>query len=424
MALHKDSTDGCVKCNVSTMSEIYVDATQSSLNTSTFYTYDYDYSDYSLPLQEIVPVALVYGATLVLGIVGNILVIFSVTRFQRLKTITNTFLVSLASADLLVIIVCVPTKFAAFFTFTWRLGEVMCKGVHYIQNVSAICSVTTLTAMSLERYYAIIHPVRAKYVCTVGRAQRLICILWVAAFVLACPIIIGREHLEVHGIHRKATWCKKNFQSVGISILYEVFMLMVILIIPVIVMSFAYLNICKELWNIASQQHCPCPSKGELSKANSNDMVTITTPRKSKDDNKSKKQVIKMLVAIIIIFIICWAPLLINNVLVGFKLLPDLNIDHHKHIREALHIMAYSNSCVNPVVYTFMSRNFKETFKQTLCGCLRRTRRYRKNTLEAGTSFHNGKTYNTSINGDSSVIVNRNAVELSSCQYGTTAETV
>lgn len=128
-----------------------------------------------------------------------------------------------------------------------------------------------------------------------------------------------------------------------------------------------------------------------------------------------------MLVAIIVIFIVCWAPLLINNVLVGFGVLPDLNIDHHKHIREALHIMAYANSCVNPVVYTFMSRNFKETFTQTLCSCLRRRKRPRKNTLETGLSFHNSRTGNTC---DSTVMANRDVIELSTGQYGSTLDTV
>lgn len=74
------------------------------------YDYDYDIGNFTLPLKEIIPVAFVYGATLLLGIVGNILVIYTVATYQGMKTITNTFLVSLASADLLVILVCVPTK--------------------------------------------------------------------------------------------------------------------------------------------------------------------------------------------------------------------------------------------------------------------------------------------------------------------------
>lgn len=74
------------------------------------YIYEYDISEFVLPLGEIIPVAFVYGITLILGVSGNILVMFSVCRYQRMKTITNTFLVSLATTDLLLIIVCVPSK--------------------------------------------------------------------------------------------------------------------------------------------------------------------------------------------------------------------------------------------------------------------------------------------------------------------------
>lgn len=40
----------------------------------------------------------------------------------------------------------------AFFSYTWLLGEFLCKGLHYFQTVSMICSALTLTAMSVERY--------------------------------------------------------------------------------------------------------------------------------------------------------------------------------------------------------------------------------------------------------------------------------
>lgn len=72
---------------------------------------DYEYPIVTdLPLTELISVSIVYGITLVLGIVGNILVIFSVTRYPQMMTVTNTFLLSLASADLLLIIICVPVK--------------------------------------------------------------------------------------------------------------------------------------------------------------------------------------------------------------------------------------------------------------------------------------------------------------------------
>ncbi|KAL8590361.1 hypothetical protein ACOMHN_011575 [Nucella lapillus] len=158
-------------------------------NHSADYDYDYELTDYALPLDELLPVTLVYGTTLILGLTGNLLVIVVVARYRSMKNITNTFLLSLASSDLLLVSICIPVKFAAFFTFSWTFGEVLCKGVHYLQNVSALCSVLTLTAMGLERYYAILHPMRAKYVCTVGKARRAIVVLWVTSVILALPII-------------------------------------------------------------------------------------------------------------------------------------------------------------------------------------------------------------------------------------------
>ena len=73
--------------------------------------YHYNYEDsHVLPLEELVPVSVAYGLTLVLGITGNILVIASVIRFRKLHSVTNVFLLSLASADLLLVVICVPVK--------------------------------------------------------------------------------------------------------------------------------------------------------------------------------------------------------------------------------------------------------------------------------------------------------------------------
>ncbi|KAI8774083.1 G-protein coupled receptor 54 [Biomphalaria glabrata] len=180
-------------------------------NSSTTDDYDYEQNDFGLdevPLDELVPVAVVYGLTLLLGVIGNSLVIVSVTRYQRMRSITNIFLLSLASADLLLVCICIPVKFAGFATYTWAFGELLCKGVHYLQNVSSVCSVLTLTAMSMERYYAIRHPMRAKYMCTPGRAWRVTCVLWTMSIILALPIIFQKtshDSLSPMDIKRQST---------------------------------------------------------------------------------------------------------------------------------------------------------------------------------------------------------------------------
>ena len=82
------------------------------LSSPEYYDYDYDFQDSvsTIPLSELIPVALVYGLTLVLGVTGNALVIFSILRYRRMQSVTNIFLTSLATADLLLVLLCVPIK--------------------------------------------------------------------------------------------------------------------------------------------------------------------------------------------------------------------------------------------------------------------------------------------------------------------------
>lgn len=85
--------------------------------------YDYDFEDsHVLPLKELVPVSIAYGLTLVLGITGNILVIVSVIRFRKLHSVTNVFLLSLASADLLLVVICVPVKVSQILKTVFKLS--------------------------------------------------------------------------------------------------------------------------------------------------------------------------------------------------------------------------------------------------------------------------------------------------------------
>ncbi|KAG8259912.1 hypothetical protein J6590_044382 [Homalodisca vitripennis] len=63
---------------------------------------------------ELLPALLVYSLTLLLGVVGNVLIVFTTCRYRRMKTPTNVFLSSLACADLLLIIICIPVKVRSY----------------------------------------------------------------------------------------------------------------------------------------------------------------------------------------------------------------------------------------------------------------------------------------------------------------------
>jgi hypothetical protein len=74
------------------------------------YEYDYDESHNIFNWSELIPTLVIYGVTMVIGIAGNSLIIFTICHYRRMKSTTNVFLASLASADLLLIIICIPVK--------------------------------------------------------------------------------------------------------------------------------------------------------------------------------------------------------------------------------------------------------------------------------------------------------------------------
>ncbi|KAL7634542.1 UNVERIFIED_CONTAM: hypothetical protein RMT77_014919 [Armadillidium vulgare] len=90
-------------------------------------------------------------------------------------------------------------------------------------------------------------------------------------------------------------------------------------------------------------------------------------------EDKTVRQVVRMLVVVVLLFIACWGPILVLNVLQAYSIVPEYGIKL-KHWRTALDLLSYCNSCMNPVVYGFMSKNFRKGFKRALCSIAKRDR--------------------------------------------------
>merc|ERR1719234_291254 len=174
-----------------------------------------------------------------------------VMQKSSFKSPTNTFLASLATTDLLLILICTPIKLYRLFAFTWHLGEAVCKITFYVQDMSVICSVLNLTAMSLERFYAIVYPLQARQVCTVSQARRVVAATWLLAAILALP----RNWIQVHyqignktdGFH---FWCIPNWEERGMWKIFQLYMLAIVVVMPTIMMTFAYTAISRAVMNI------------------------------------------------------------------------------------------------------------------------------------------------------------------------------
>ncbi|XP_062583746.1 QRFP-like peptide receptor isoform X2 [Saccostrea cucullata] len=356
------------------------------------YNYSYEHSDW-LPIDELVPSVTFYSLIGLLGIAGNVLVIVAILTFPRMKNITNVFLLSLASADLLLVLICVPIKCTAFFTYTWQIGGFLCTFVAYIQNVSMVCSVMTLTVMSIERFVAILYPLRARSVCTTKHAKIVTILIWIASFIIALPTVFVQKLKEVGNDKVTAHWCVKQFLSHGFEIAYEIYMFVILFTIPLSVMLVTYIRISLEIWDVVSKRavlrsgseysySSATPNNGGMKRETSflnqpsSRTSTKSAPTTYNEDAKTRKQVILMLMVIVVLFAICWGPILLNNLLVAFKVIDNLHTGILKPLRMAFHLMSYANSCVNPIVYGIMSKNFQDSLKSVL-KCFKSPQTYR-----------------------------------------------
>jgi len=90
------------------------------------------------------------------------------------------------------------------------------------------------------------------------------------------------------------------------------------------------------------------------------------TYRVSKEGLQSKKRVTKLVLAIILVFTVCWAPIQVVLVQKSFSQ-REWSHDYTKVVIQIVaHVLAYTNSCLNPILYAKMSRNFRCGFCQML----------------------------------------------------------
>lgn len=96
-------------------------------------------------------IVMMYIVTFVVGVSANIMVIAGILKDKGSRNATNVFLVSLASADLLLLGFCAPLDIAHYFVVQWDTRGIFCKLAAYIETVSAFASVLNLLAVSIER---------------------------------------------------------------------------------------------------------------------------------------------------------------------------------------------------------------------------------------------------------------------------------
>ena len=317
-----------------------------------------------LPMKMVIPLTIAYLVIFVTGIFGNVTTCTVIIRNPSMQTATNYYLFSLAISDLTLLVLGLPNELSVFWQqYPWALGVGPCKVRSYVSEMSSYVSVLTIVAFSMERYLAICHPLRVYTMSGLKRPIRFILAAWSIALISAIPFAIYTtvnlvEYPPGSGNYSAdSAICAMLLPYMPKFPLYELSCI-IFFLIPMLVILVVYTRMGLRIRNSTRETL--------------NSVVQGAIHGDSKQ-TQSRKSVIRMLSAVVILFFICWAPFHAQRLLYVYA----QESDYYPDLNEWLYILGgclyYFSTTVNPILYNLMSMKYRRAFKQTICCKTRRT---------------------------------------------------
>ena len=353
--------------------DVFVDVSTNAGGISTNVTNTTE-SDFERYTRIIVPT--IFGFILVLGLFGNSLVIIVVLADKHMRNTTNILILSLAFADLFFILFCVPFTATGYAMPVWPFGAVGCKMAQYAMHVCAYASVYTLVLMALDRYVAVVHAIRSMTWRSERNTWIAVFIIWIVCLLGNSPILVQYDvHVYSWGTENRSVCLNThNLDDKRVGKAFYVSFLFFGYIIPLGVTLLMYGLMLKRLLY----------------------GVVPGGASQSAESIRAKKRVTRMVVIVEVIFAICWLPIQIILFMQAF--------DKYTKTKETLALMfasnclAYMNSCVNPILYAFLSENFRRSFRRFLCCSAGSRRMEYERTNARFTVTENNATKTTCVN--------------------------
>ncbi|XP_061786357.1 alpha-2Db adrenergic receptor [Nerophis lumbriciformis] len=395
---------------------------------------DVNSTDAPLALPYSVPAAvliiLVVAAIISVTIVGNVLVIVAVLTSRALRAPQNLFLVSLASADILVATLVIPFSLVNEVMGYWYFGSTWCAFYLALDVLFCTSSIVHLCAISLDRYWSVTKAVSYNLKRTPKRIKSMIAVVWLISAVISFPPLLMTKHDdERECLLNDETWyilssCLVSFFAPGL-----IMILVYCKIYKVAKQRSATVFVAKnglerqpsqsetcfvrkdrfetespssqssgslhprrrgELDDIDLEESCcasdtkPRSHRGKpessgncrVSWASSRAYPELQNQAARQHVNKTKvaqmreKRFTFVLAVVMGVFVLCWFPFFFTYSL-------------HAVCRDRCFIpgtlfnvffwIGYCNSSVNPIIYTIFNRDFRKAFKKIVWPTSRRT---------------------------------------------------
>ncbi|XP_061565417.1 relaxin-3 receptor 1-like [Cololabis saira] len=289
-------------------------------------------------------ICLVYCAVCAAGLLGNLLVLFFLRgKQERRKSRVNFFVLNLAVTDLQFVLVLPFWAADTAMDFSWPFGDVMCRIVLSVTVMNMYASVFFLTAMSVTRYWSLASALENRTVfrrrCS---AKWISAVIWTLATLATAPTSVFSSVTNVTG----EKLCLLRFPGGQYWLaVYHIQKIVVGFVLPMCVVSVSYFM-----------------------------LLRIIQTRSMKTSNpKRRSRVTKSITIVMLSFFLCWMP---NHAVTLWSVLVKLNAAHwdksyyivHTYVFPLTVCLAHTNSCLNPIIYCLMRKEFRDKLRGLIHG--------------------------------------------------------
>ena len=258
---------------------------------------------------------------------------------------------NMAMSDLLYPIVLFPVPLADLHVGSWliggTLGQALCKIYPFLAEISMVVSIQSLVLISVDRYAAVVVPLRSPLISR-KVCRCLIVGTWILAAAFHWPFLFTFNLVE----YQEEKWCENQWEVIfGENSAFGIYILSAFIFfyyIPFVVLVILYSII---LIKLKKQAH---PGE-QLASA-------------EEQRTRTNRNVLKMTIAIVVAFFICWIPFSIQVVTVYFVPKNTLDCKFLVSYNVAL-FMAYANCAINPIICLTFSSNYRQALRRLVNCC-------------------------------------------------------
>lgn len=316
------------------------------------------------PLGATVFQVTLWSTVVFLGVIGNLLVCTVILRRPRMKTTMNYYLLSLAVADLGVLILIYPVAVLKYLSpFRWVLGKPACLFMVPTQEIFFGSSIWSITAIAIERYQNIIGSRRYRIKHRSRITTWLVIMgIWLASFLVSCvplyPVITYEPSIPL---------CYPDWPDFyggnAVFLSYSVALIVVWYVLPLAVIALTYIKIKNRI-------HRSVVFRQSMSAGDENE-ETLSS-QAEQNNNRSRKRIWRqsnktrqILTPLVVLFAVTMFPLTAFRILVLIK--PKVWASpYYNLLMGQITLFVVVNSSANPLVYYITSKEFKEAFRELL----------------------------------------------------------